>query len=66
MIEEMKKKHYVLLSANSAVALSKIIQEKLDDGWKQWGSPFCNPLTLDDTGHSLYQSVVKEEWILEE
>jgi len=65
MIEDMKKRHYVLLSANSASVLSERVQEKLDDGWKQWGSPFCNQMTLDDTGHSLYQSVVKEEWILE-
>jgi hypothetical protein len=66
MIEERKKRHYVLLSANSAAALSKRVQEKLDDGWKPWGSPFCNTVALDDIGHSIYQSAVKEEWILEE
>ena len=60
MIDDMKKKMYELISANSAEALNTKMKEKLEDGWKQWGSPMCNPLTLDDTGHSLYQAVVKE------
>lgn len=54
------KKMYELLSANSADDLNAKIKEKLEDGWKQWAAPMCNPMTLDDTGHSLYQAVVKE------
>jgi hypothetical protein len=48
-----------MLSANSADSLNVKVKEKLKEGWKQWGSPMCNPMTLDDTGHSLYQAVVK-------
>ena len=66
MIYDMKSKHYEMLSANSADALSVKVKEKLEDGWRQWGSPLCNPMTLDDTGHSLYQAVVKESYDLED
>ena len=66
MIYDMKSKHYEMLSANSADALSVKVKEKLEDGWRQWGSPLCNPMTLDDTGHSLYQAFVKEKYDLED
>ena len=66
MIDDMKKKMYELLSANSADSLNAKIKDKLEDGWKQWGSPMCNPMTLDDTGHSLYQAVVKEVYDFED
>ena len=66
MIYDMKSKHYEMLSANSADSLSVKVKEKLEDGWRQWGSPLCNPMTLDDTGHSLYQAVVKETYDLED
>jgi hypothetical protein len=59
MIEDMKSRDYEMLSANSADSLNVKVKEKLKEGWKQWGSPMCNPMTLDDTGHSLYQAVVK-------
>lgn len=65
MIEDNKKRMYQLLSANSADLLSKKVKNKLDDGWKQWGQPMCNPL-LDDRGHSLYQAVVKEVYEFED
>ena len=66
MIYDMKNRDYEILSANSADALSVKVKEKLKDGWKQWGSPLCNSMTLDDAGHSLYQAVVKETYDLED
>ena len=62
-IYDPKKKMYEMLSANNADKLNKAVKEKTDDGWKPWGSPFCNPRTL---GHSLYQAVVKEVYVLED
>ena len=55
----MKKRHYQLVSSNNAASLTEQVQEKLDEGWKQWGSPFSHA-TLDEQGHSLYQAVIIE------
>jgi len=60
MICDKKNRDYEMLSANSADDLSVKVKEKLKDGWKQWGAPLCNSVTLDDRGHSLYQAVIKE------
>lgn len=57
-----KRRDYALLSARNAESLSKDVQLKLEDGWRQWGPPFCNSF-LDSAGHCLYQSVVKDIYV---
>ena len=61
----MYRREYALLSAQDSDTLSKQAQRRLDDGWKQWGPPFCNP-NSDAAGHCLYQGIVKETEIQDE